>query len=401
MVENNGGPQQKNCVMDTYARVDVSFVRGQGITLFDDAGNEYLDFLGGLAVSSLGHSHPAMIEAITEQAGRLLHTSNLYRIPNQEKLAAYIASISFGARVFFCNSGAEANEGSVKLARRYHAKISKTGKSTLLTFHGSFHGRTLAMLAATGQAKYRDGFDPMPAGFVQVPFNDIEAVKKKLDEDQSIGAVMTELIQAEGGVVPGKERFITELRAITEERGLLLICDEVQTGMGRTGKTFAYEHYGIVPDIMSLAKGLAGGVPIGAVVAREEIAAAFAPGSHATTFGGNPLSTAAAIAVIKVFLNDQLVERSAARGEYILGRLKQEQRSPIKEIRGKGLLIGIELECPAAPIVVEMRRQGYLLGTAGENVVRITPPLIVSQGHCAKMIDVLERTLHKFQDENP
>ena len=376
-------------LMQTYPSADIGFVSGQGINLTDCDGNQYMDFLSGLSVCCLGHSHPVVMEAITEQAAKIIHTSNLYIIPNQVKLARYLQDITFASRSFFCNSGAESIEAAIKLSRRYHSKVKGEARPTVLTFEDSFHGRTLAALAATGQPKYWDGFDPLPSGFKQVPFNNIGAVEAALNDDPSIGAVLIELIQAEGGVIVADKDFVVALRELTTQKGVLLIIDEVQTGMGRTGHNFAYEHYGIQPDVMTLSKGLGSGVPIGALLATEEVSKGFEPGSHASTFGGNHLVTAVAIAVIKVFLNDQIVERSRMRGEYIMDRLLKERRSCMKEIRGKGLLIGIELDQPAGPYVSEMRKKGYLVGTAGPNVLRVAPPLIVSQDQCAKMVDTL------------
>ncbi|PIY37559.1 MAG: aspartate aminotransferase family protein [Armatimonadetes bacterium CG_4_10_14_3_um_filter_59_10] len=380
--------------MNTYARQPVALVKGHGVTLVDSDGKEYLDFLAGISVCSLGHSHPSIVAAIQNQAAKLIHTSNLFHIPNQSKIARYLVDLSFGDKVFFCNSGAEANEGAIKLARRYQSKIAgKPEKKTILSFNNSFHGRTLATLAATGQEKYRDGFEPIPQGFIQVPYNDIDAVKNALDKDPAIGAILIEPIQAEGGVIPAKKEFMKELRKITYDRNIVLIFDEVQTGIGRTGKLFAYEHYDIAPDVMTLAKGLGGGIPIGAVVASEHFAKAFVPGTHASTFGGNHLATAVAIAVMKTILNDQLVDRAAATGEFIMKKLRDASLQEVKEVRGKGLLIGIELDKPAAPIISKMREKGFIIGSAGEKVIRLAPPLIVSEIHAAKLVNALIETI--------
>lgn len=382
-------------LMDTYARQPFALVKGKGVKVWDADGNEYLDFLAGIAVCCLGHSHPAVIEAITKQAAEIIHTSNLYLIPNQAKLARYLVDLSFGDRAFFCNSGAEANEGAIKLARRYQNKVKKTGRATVLSFHNSFHGRTLATLAATGQAKYRDGFEPIPDGFKQTTYNDLEAVKHELEHDKSIGAVLLEPIQAEGGVIPATKEFLIGLRKLTKEHGVLLIFDEVQTGVGRTGKLFAYQEYDVAPDIMTLAKGLAGGVPIGAVVATQEVASAFVPGTHASTFGGNHLASAAAVAVLKTILNDQLVERAAASGKELMERVRHAKLPCVKEVRGRGLLIGIEIDRPGSTIVPEMLKRGYIIGTAGEKVIRLVPPLIVSTEQCDKIADTLIEVLKR------
>lgn len=385
--------ETESFVMNTYARIPLAFESGRGMTLVDTNGKEYTDFLGGLAVASLGHSHPSLVEVIQQQAATLLHTSNLYHIPNQSKLARYLSDIAFPGKTFFSNSGAEANEAAVKLARRYHAKVKGKPRPGILCFERSFHGRTLAMITATGQKKYQDGFEPLPGGFSHVPYNDIDAVRAALNSDPSIGAVIIELIQAEGGIHVAEREFISQLREVTKEKDVVLIIDEVQTGMGRTGKLFAFQDYDIQPDIMTLAKGLGGGIPIGATHAIAEIAEGFEPGSHASTFGGNPFATAVAIAVIKAILNDQIVERVVTSGETILERLTNERRPMITDIRGKGLLIGIELDRPAAPFVSKMRDEGYLIGTAGENILRLTPPLIVSRSQCGKMLDVLFKVL--------
>lgn len=377
-------------LMNTYGRLPVAFVKGRGATLIDADGKEYLDFLAGLAVSSLGHAHPALTAAITAQAGELIHTSNLYHIPNQSKLARYLVDLSFGDRVFFCNSGAEANEGAIKLARRYQEKIANApDRKVVMSFRNSFHGRTIAALAATGQSKYHDGYAPLPSEFIHADFNDLSSVEAILSSRKDIAAILVEPIQAEGGIIPATQEFLTGLRRLCDAKGLLLIFDEVQTGVGRTGKLFAYEHYDVAPDIMTLAKGLGGGVPIGAIIATEKVAAGFTPGSHASTFGGNPLSTAAAIAVIKVFLNDQIIERAAASGKFLFEKLNEKRPSSVKDVRGKGLLIGIELDRPAREVVDAMRAEGFIIGSAGDNVLRLTPPLIVSQHQCAQVVKAL------------
>ncbi len=377
-------------VMSTYGRQPVAFVKGRGLLLEDADGREYLDFLAGLAVCSLGHSHPAVVGAIQAQAAELIHTSNLYHIPNQVKLARYLSDLSFGDKIFFCNSGTEANEGAIKLARRYQEKVAgKPEKKTVLSFANSFHGRTLGALAATGQAKYHDGFSPLPSGFTTATYNDIESVRKAVKGDATIGAVIVEPVQAEGGVIPAKDEFLRDLRALCDEEGLVLIYDEVQTGIGRCGKLFAYEHSGAAPDAMTLAKGLGGGVPIGALVATGKLAAGFVPGTHASTFGGNPLATAVAIAVLKTILNDQLVERAEAMGRFLMDRILARKPSSVVEVRGRGLLIGIELDRPAAPYVPRMLEKGFVIGTAGEKVIRLAPPLIVSENQCVKLLDTL------------
>lgn len=387
--------ESEEYLMSTYSRVPVAFVRGRGMILTDADGKEYLDFLAGIAVVCLGHSHPAVVAAITAQAQELIHTSNLYLGANQAKLARYLVDLSFGDKVFFCNSGTEANEGAIKLMRRYQEKIcGKPERKTIVAFSNSFHGRTLGALAATGQEKYHDGFAPLPKEFLHLPLNDSEAVTKLVTSRSDIGGIIVEPIQAEGGVIPATKEFLQTLRKLATDNNLVLIFDEVQTGVGRTGRFFAYDHYDVAPDVMTLAKGLGGGLPIGAIVSTNKISAAFTPGSHASTFGGNHLTTAAAIAVLKVFLNDQIVERAAATGKYLFEKLSAATRpASIVDVRGRGLLVGIELDRPAAPIVIAMRDQGFIIGSAGENVLRITPPLIVSQHQCASMVEALFKVL--------
>ncbi|RMH55205.1 MAG: aspartate aminotransferase family protein [Candidatus Hydrogenedentota bacterium] len=377
-------------VLPTYGRIPIAFESGRGITLTDADGREYQDFLAGLAVCSLGHNHPALVEALQTQAAKLLHTSNLFLIANQSKLARYLVDLSFPGKVFFCNSGAEANEAALKLARRYQTTLRNAPDRTgILAFERSFHGRTFASLSVTGQTRYHEGFAPLLPDVHFVPFNDSEAVGTTLDAHPEIGTIIVELIQAEGGIYPAEKSFIESLAAEARERDIVLIFDEVQTGMGRTGTFFAWQQYGVQPDVMTLAKGLAGGIPIGAIVVQERVAAALTPGTHASTFGGNPFSTAAAIAVIKTLLNDQLVERARARGEFLLKHLAEASPQHVVEVRGRGLLIGIELDGDAASIVAAMREKGFLIGTAGTNVLRITPPLIVSENQCRRLLDAL------------
>lgn len=381
-------------VMATYGRLPVAFVRGKGLTLWDADGKEYLDFLAGLAVCCLGHCHPNVVEAIRHQAGELLHTSNLYLVPNQAKLARYLVDQSFPGQVFFCNSGAEANEGALKLARRWQEKVAGCPeKKEVLSFVNSFHGRTMHTLAATAQPKYHDGFSPLAPGFHWAAFNDLESTRKTLDEHPAVGAILVEPVQAEGGVIPATPEFLKGLRKLADERGIVLIFDEVQTGMGRCGAFFCWQTYGVRPDVMSLAKGLGGGVAIGAVVAHETFTPGFAPGAHASTFGGNPLASAVAIAVIKTFLNDQIPERAGATGKFVMEQIAARKPRGVVEVRGRGLLIGIELDRPAAPYVAKMLEKGFIIGTAGEKVIRLAPPLIVSQAQCSRMLDALVEVL--------
>ncbi len=382
----------------TYARQPVVLVGGEGSRVWDADGKRYVDFVGGIAVAVLGHSHPAVVRAIREQAATLLHVSNLYYIEPQIRLAELLARHSFADRVFFCNSGAEANEAAIKLARKHAHDAGHRGRFHVLSAHGSFHGRTLATLAATGQEKYRHGFEPLPEGFRQVPYGDLDALRAATDE--RVCAVLLEPIQAEGGVRLPPEGYLTAVRRLCDERGALLIFDEVQTGMGRTGRLWAHEHAGVVPDVMTLAKGLAGGVPIGAMLARESVAKAFVPGSHASTFGGNPLATAAGVAVLETLLGEGLVERAAELGAYFLTLLRQlAARHPgvVAEARGRGLLLGLELTeasgLTAADVVTRAMADGYLITAAGPRVVRFVPPLVIAREEIDRVVEVLDRHL--------
>lgn len=379
----------------TYRRSDVAFVRGRGCVLFDAEGVEHLDMVAGIAVCVLGHAHPRLVETIRDQAANLLHTSNLYLVPNQIALARYLVDLSFGTKVFFSNSGTEANEAAIKLARRYAAKVrGEPNRNVIVSFENSFHGRTLGALAATGQTKYHDGFAPLPDGFRRIPYNDIDAADAAIGAETA--AVLVEVVQAEGGVRPASDDFLRALRRLCDARGALLIFDEVQTGVGRTGKMWAYEHAGVEPDVMTLAKGLAGGVPIGALVCRDEVARGFEPGSHASTFGGNPLATAAGVAVLKVILEDRLVERAAATGEHLMARLREvaARRPAVRDVRGKGLLVGVEVAGAAKEIVDAMReKHRVLVAAAGENVVRFVPPLIVTKEQVDRAVEALDACL--------
>ncbi len=388
-------PPGTDLLFPTYARKDVAFVRGRGVSLYDEAGAEYLDLLAGIAVASLGYGHPALVEAIRSQAGEIIHTSNLFRVPLQERLAGYLADLSFGDRVFFCNSGTEANECAFKTVRHFQRETGHPERVRILSLEGSFHGRTLGALSATGQAKYREGFGPLGGGFSILPFGDLSAVRSALDAGDVAG-VIVEVIQAEGGVRLLPAGYLKELRSLCDHTGALLIFDEVQTGVGRTGTLWAHEAEGVTPDLMTLAKGLAGGVPIGACVSRSSIAEKMTPGTHASTFGGNPLACAASIAVLKTVLQDQLVERARAAGERIkkgLGEIAKE-RSSIKEIRGRGLLWGVELDVPAGPVVERLLRDHRVVaGVAGEQVLRLAPPLIIQNDAIDRGLEAIKKAL--------
>jgi predicted acetylornithine/succinylornithine family transaminase len=380
-------------VAHTYARTPIALVKGKGVKVWDADGKEYLDFLAGIAVNSLGHCHPAIVRAIRSQSQRLLHVSNLYHIQPQAELARELCRHSFADRVFFCNSGAEANEAAIKLARRYGLE-KLGGKYEVISTHNSFHGRTLATLTATGQEKVRAGYDPLPDGFRQVPYNDLGAVEGAIDEKKT-AAILVEPIQAEGGVIVPDESYLRGLREICDQRGVLLIFDEVQTGMGRTGKLFGYEHFGIQPDIMTLAKALGGGLPLGAMLAREEIASSFGPGSHASTFGGNPVSCSAGLAVMHALLQGGVLKNCAQMGKYFVKGLEalKKRFSFIREIRGKGLIIGVELEIEGSKIADGCMEAGLLMNCTAYKVLRFVPPLTIKKNEIDRGLAILEKVL--------
>jgi predicted acetylornithine/succinylornithine family transaminase len=379
-------------VARTYARIPIALVRGKGTRVWDADGKEYLDFLAGIAVNSLGHCHPAILRAIRQQSKKLLHVSNLYHILPQSELARELCHHSFADRVFFCNSGAEANEAAIKLVRRYGLE-KLGGKYEILSTHNSFHGRTLATLTATGQEKIRAGYDPLPSGFRQVPYNDLAAIEEAVDEKRT-AAVLVEPIQAEGGVNVPAEAYMRGLRELCDQRGILLIFDEVQTGMGRTGTLFGYEHFAIKPDIMTLAKALGGGLPLGAMLAREEIAASFGPGSHASTFGGNPLACSVGLIVMQTLLGGAL-KNCAQMGKYFVGGLEalKKRFSFIREVRGKGLMIGMELEIEGSKVADSCLQEGLLLNCTAYKVLRFVPPLTITKNEIDRGLDILEKVL--------
>ena len=379
-------------VMQTYARFPIALVKGKGVRVWDADGKEYLDFAAGIAVNSLGHCHPAVARAVADQVDTLLHVSNLYHIEPQARLAKALCEHSFADRVFFCNSGAEANEAAIKLARRYGSEQAR-GRNEVITALNSFHGRTLATLTATGQEKIRLGYDPLPAGFRQVPFNDLEAAEAAVD--RRTAAILVEPIQGEGGVVAPDPSYVRGLRRLCDHRGLLLMFDEVQVGMGRTGKLFAYEHFGVEPDVMTLAKALGGGLPLGAMLARERVAESFPPGSHASTFGGNPVVCRAGLAVLETLLEDGLVERCEAMGNLLREGLEglAGRFAFVREVRGKGLLLGMELDLDCAPVIRGCMEEGLLVAGAGANVLRMAPPLTIGEEDVAEALSVLERVL--------
>ena len=384
--------------MNTYARFPLTLVQGEGAYVRDDAGNQYLDFISGIAVNTLGHAHPKLTAALAEQAGTMLHCSNLFHIPKQQQLADQLTRLSGLSAVFFCNSGAEANEGAIKLARKYFYD-SGSPRRTIITATQSFHGRLLATLTATGQDKVKTGFDPLPPGFVHVPLNDIEALKAAVNEQTA--AVLLEPLQGEGGVNVADPTYLQAVRALCDERGLLLMLDEVQTGIGRCGTMFAFEQAGIVPDILTLAKGLGGGVAIGAMLASEKVAASFGPGTHGSTFGGNPLACTAALTVLGVIESEHLLDNVKERGDQLRQGLRElsTQFSVIRQVRGQGLLIGAELSIEAAPLVSAARAQKLLILMAGPNVLRFLPPLNVSADEVDEALKCMQTILTTTLEE--
>ncbi len=372
--------------MQTYARQPVAFVRGEGVWLYDENGDRYLDAVAGVAVNSLGHAHPRLARALCEQAARLIHTSNLYRIPKQAALADRLCALSGLDRVFFCNSGAEANEAAIKLAR-LHGHNRGIDNPAIVVMEKSFHGRTLATLSATGNRKVQAGFEPLVGGFVRVPFGDAAAVAKLAAHHNNIVAVLVEPIQGEGGVQIPEAGYLTELRAICDSNEWLLMLDEVQTGIGRTGKWFAFQHTAIEPDVMTLAKGLGGGVPIGACLAAGAAAEVFTTGKHGSTFGGNPFACTAALAVLDVLAEDGLVDQAAAVGDFLRATLQRELggNPGVRAIRAQGLMLGIELDRPCGDLVAQALAQKLLINVTSDSVVRLLPPLVLTQDEAAAL----------------
>ncbi|WP_324617693.1 aspartate aminotransferase family protein [Microvirga pudoricolor] len=366
-------------LLPTYARAELSFEKGEGPWLFGRDGERYLDFGAGIAVNALGHAHPRLVQALTEQAGKIWHTSNLYQIPEGERLANRLTENTFADVVFFTNSGAEANEAAIKMARKYHAAGGHPERFRVITFEGAFHGRTLATIAAGGQAKYLEGFGPKVEGFDQVPFDDLGALKAAIGPETA--AIMIEPIQGEGGIRPVPNAFLRELRALCDQHDLLLIFDEIQTGVGRTGKLFAYEWTGVAPDIMAVAKGIGGGFPMGACLATAEAARGMTVGTHGTTFGGNPLAMAVGNAVLDVILEPGFLQRVEKVGLLLkqrLAELKDRHPAVIAEVRGQGLMMGLRTHVPNTDFIAAARAQKIILIGAGDNVTRLLPPLIVS-----------------------
>ncbi len=376
-----------------YARAPICLVRGEGVRVWDTEGREYLDFVGGIAVNALGHCHPRIVGAIREQAATLLHVSNLYQIPSQIHLAKLLCDHSFADRAFFCNSGSEANEAAIKLARKYARETYSSDRVEIVSMRGAFHGRTLGSLSATPTEKYQHGFEPLVPGFKHVPFGDLRAAERAIDNRTA--AVLVEPIQGEGGVHVAPDGYLAGLRRLCDATGALLVFDEVQTGLGRTGRLWAYQHWGVEPDVMTLAKALAGGIPIGAVLAREACARVLGPGSHGTTFGGNPLATAVGVATVTTLLEEKLPERAERVGAYLMEGLRAlAARTPaVQAVRGKGLLVGVDLDRPAQEVVTACRAAGLLVLTAGDRVLRLTPPLVVGEAEVDQALEILGRVL--------
>lgn len=384
-------------VMNTYGRLPVALVRGKGSYVWDADGKKYLDFFSGLAVDNLGHGHPRILYAISKQAGELLHVSNLFHIENQSRLAERLVKNSFGDKVFFCNSGAEANEGAVKLARKYAKKKFGPQRFEVITMKNSFHGRTLAMITATGQEKYQKGFEPLMPGFKYAEFGDIDSLRAAITE--ATCAILIEPIQGEGGVRMAPPDYFKSVRELCQEKGILLILDEVQTGLGRTGKLFAYEHLQIEPDIMTLAKALASGLPIGAVVARDFVAETFVPGDHASTFGGNPFVTSVALATLEILLEEGFLSDVESKGNYLLQKLKTlaKEEPLLQEIRGMGFMVALDMKCEAKPLVLKGLEKGLLMNAVQEKTLRLLPPLIVTKKEIDEFIKILKDVIQSHE----
>ena len=391
-MENKFIAESNKYLMNTYSRLPVVLRKGRGMKVWSEDGKEYIDFLGGIAVNCLGHCHPNVVIALQKQAQRLLHVSNLYHIEPQIELAKILVNNSFADKAFFCNSGTEAVEGAIKLARKYASDNTSAEKFEIITAEGSFHGRTFASLSATGQDKLKKGFGPLVPGFKHVAFNDIEALEKAVTNNTC--AVILEPIQGEGGIKMPSYDYLKQVRELCDKNGILLILDEIQTGIGRTGTLFAYEHFGIEPDIITLAKGLGGGVAIGAILAKDSVAKSFEPGTHGSTFGGNPLACAASLATVETLLEDNFMLDNCIRiGKYFvecLEKLKNNFPDTIVEVRGKGLMIGLELTKEGAPIVEQCLKMGMLINCTAGSVLRFTPPLIITEKEIDLLIDVLE-----------
>ncbi len=381
-------------IAKTYKRFPIVIAKGKGCTLWDSDGKKYTDFVAGIAVCNLGHAHPQVSKALCMQADTLFHVSNLYYTIPQVDLAYWLTENSFADRVFFCNSGAEANEAAIKLARKYFKEKGETGRYRIISMEQSFHGRTMATLSATGQDKIKQGFEPVLEGFDYVPFNDITALRKTIGP--STCAVLIEPIQGEGGVRCPDPDYLKLVRQVCDDTGILLIFDEIQTGMGRTGRLFAYEHFGITPDIMTLAKALANGLPIGAMLAREEVADAFGPGSHASTFGGTPVVTAASLEVVRVLSEEKIIDHCKNIGAYFKDRLSwlKDRHEVIEDVRGRGLLLGMKLRMEGDQIVASCMEKGFLINCIQGNILRFIPPLIIEKHEIDALVACLDEVIN-------
>ncbi|MFO7188341.1 MAG: acetylornithine transaminase [Pseudomonadota bacterium] len=384
-------------LMNTYNRLPVSFTHGKGVWLWDEAGKRYLDALAGIAVSGLGHAHPELVKAIAEQAARVIHTSNLYEVRRQEQLAAKLCALSGLSEVFFCSSGSEANETAIKLARLYGHQRG-IHNPQIVVMEKAWHGRTLATLSATGNRKAQAGFEPLMSGFVRVPYNDIKAVQQAAENNRDIVAVLLEVLQGEGGINVADLDYVRELRRICDERGWLLMIDEVQSGIGRTGKWFAYQHAGIQPDVITLAKGLGSGVPIGACVGGGRAAGVFKPGNHGSTFGGGPLACTAAYTTLEVMEKEGLLANAERQGELLRSGLREalEGVPGVVEIRGMGLMVGVELDRPCGELVKQALDKGLLINVTSEKVIRLLPPLIIKDEETAQIVSILAPLVRAF-----
>lgn len=384
-------------LMNTYLRLPVTFAKGEGVWLWDEEGKRYLDALAGVAVCGLGHCHPRLVEAISNQAGTLIHTSNLYHIAKQEQLGSRLAQLSGMDNAFFCNSGAEANEAAIKLARLYgHGK--NIDLPTIIVMEKSFHGRTMATLTASGNRKVQAGFEPLLTGFARVPYNDLEAVSQVAVHNKNVVAILVEPYQGEGGVNVPQANYLQGLRQLCDQNGWLLMLDEVQCGIGRSGKWFAFQHSDIAPDVITLAKGLGSGMPIGACLAKDVAAGVFKPGNHASTFGGNPLACAAALTTLQVIEEEQLLDNATQVGDYMRALLKSELTgvSGVEEIRGQGLMIGIELSRPCVELVKEALGKGLLINVTSDKVVRLLPPLVIQRAEAEQVVNTLSGIVKEF-----
>jgi len=384
-------------LMNTYARLPISFTHGEGVWLWDSAGKRYLDALSGIAVNTLGHAHPRFTAALNEQIGKLMHVSNIYRIPEQERLADRLCELSRMDEVFVCNSGCEANEAAIKLARMYGHRKGVDNPS-IIVMEKAFHGRTLATLSATGNRKVQAGFEPLVKGFVRVPYNDLAAVRQVAEHNKDVVAILVEPIQGEGGIRTLDIDYLEQLRQLCDQQDWLLMLDEVQCGIGRTGRWFAYQHTAILPDVMTLAKGLGSGVPVGACLAAGKATGTFGPGNHGSTFGGNPLASTAALATLEIMEQDKLLANATAIGEFLLNGFREclGNAAGVSSIRGQGLMIGIELDKPCGDLVGKALAQGLLINVTADNVVRLLPSLVFSQEEAQQLLDMLCPLITEF-----